>query len=125
MKHVSTTLGAMGFLLALAAMSFTVKHTPASGSTVTSSNPAAKKARDVLYYFYDQNDNYVDHATAIDEEYRLEDIYFVLVDQNPSGGDPLEYGYVMPGKPHTGFIDCFLYGHFGDLTNSRAKAPHR
>ncbi|HVU95475.1 MAG TPA: hypothetical protein VHE34_09630 [Puia sp.] len=125
MKRLSTALGALVFLLALTAMSFTAKHTPSSRSTITSSKPAAKKARDVAYYFYDLNDNYVDHATAADEEYRLENIYFVLVDQNPSGGDNLEYGYVMPGKPHTGFVDCFLYGHFGSLAYSNAKVAHR
>ena len=121
MKHLSTTLGAMAFLFALAAMSFTVKHPPASGSAAKSSSPAIKKARDVYYYFYDLNDNYVDHATAAQEEYRLENIYYVLVDQNSMGGDLLEEGYVMPGKPHTGFVDCFLYGHFGSLTNNQAN----
>jgi len=121
MKRLSFALGALIFVMALTAMSFTAKHTPSSRSMITSPKPAAKKARDVAYYFYDLNDNYVDHATAADEEYRLENIYFVLVDQNSGGGDLLENGYVMPGKPHTGFVDCFLYGHFGSLAVNKAK----
>jgi hypothetical protein len=121
MKRLSTALGAMAFLLALAAMSFTVKHTPASKSTATPTKHAAQKARDTYYYFYDVNDNYVDHNTTINEEYRLENIYGVLVDENSGGGDLLEEGYVMPGKPHTGFVDVFLYGHFGSLTINKRK----
>jgi hypothetical protein len=124
MKHVSTALGAGAFVLALVAMSFTAKHTPASNSTTTPPNHATQKARDVSYYFYDNNDNYVEHATAAQKEYNLEVIYQVLVDENSIGGDQLELGYVMPGKPHTGFPDIFLYGHFGSLTNSAAKTNH-
>jgi len=121
MKHVSTTLGALAFFLALATMSFTVKHTPASKSTATPTKPATQNARDTYYYFYDVNDNYVIHNTTISEEYRLENIYGVLVDENSGGGDLLEEGYVMPGKPHTGFPDVFLYGHFGSLTIKKGK----
>jgi hypothetical protein len=123
MKHVSTFLGAGAFLLALVAMSFTVKHTPVTPSTPSSSKPATQKARDIYYYFYDVNDNYVDYNTATDETYRLENLYYVYVDQNSEGADLLENGYVMPGKPHTGWVDVFLYGHFGFLTNSKANHP--
>ena len=125
MKRLSSLIGAGAFILALAAMSFTVKHTPASKSTATPTKPATQKARDTYYYFYDVNDNYVIHNTTIDEEDRLENIYGVLVDENSGGGDLLEEGYVMPGKPHTGFPDVFLYGHFGSLTKSNAKGARR
>jgi len=121
MKHVSTALGTGALLLALFAMSFTIKNTPASKPTITPAEHATQKARDVFYYFYDNNDSFVDHNTAAEEEYRLEDIYGVLVDENSIGGDQLELGYVMPGKPHTGFPDVFLYGHFGTLTRGANK----
>lgn len=113
MKRLSIMLGSLAFLLALTAMSFTVKRTPASKPITKPVKHAANKARDVAYYFYDNNDNYVTHATAAQEEYRLEVIYQVIVDENSAGGDQLELGYVIPGKPHMGFPDIFLYGHFG------------
>jgi hypothetical protein len=97
------------FIAALSAMGFTGKPIAPSKAATPS---ATQNHRDVNYYFYDNDDNYTNFATAITEEGRLEGIYGVYVDENSIGGTLLEEGYVMPGEPHTGFPDIFLYGHF-------------
>ena len=104
MKRLSISLLALSFLLVLLTMGFTKKPTHAARPS--------QKIRDVGYYFYNNSDNFVDWATADDEAYELEEVYNVLVDQNSIGGTLLEEGYVNPGKPHMGFPDVFLYGHF-------------
>lgn len=104
MKRLSISLS-LTFLLALAGMGFMVKPTQVKH--------AQNKTRDIEYYWYDTSDNYVDVAIAADEEWRLENVYGVVVDQNSIGGTLLEKGYVNPGKPHMSFVGCFLYGHFG------------
>lgn len=111
MKRLCIPALALGFLVALSTMGFTSKRaTPPNPA----STPSTANHRDVYYYFYDNNDNYTVNATAISEEYRLENIYYVYVDENSIGGDQLEVGYVNPGKPHMGYPDIFLYGHFGN-----------
>jgi len=104
MYRLSFPLLSAVFLTVLACMGFMAK-------------PVAKplqpqNARDILYYWFDTSDNYVDYATAADEEYNLEVEYGVLVDENPIGGDQLELGYLSPGKPHMELAEAILYGHF-------------
>jgi hypothetical protein len=104
MKRLSISLISLAFLLALAGMGFTAKPTGAT--------PKPDKARDILYYWYNTSDTYVDYATVANEEYSLELQYGVLVDENSIGGTLLEKGYVNPGKPHMSFAGSILYGHF-------------
>ena len=108
MKRLSISTLSLFFLLAMAALGFTEKPTGAApaasnASTSTASGTSASIARavataatrqvwDVWYYWYDTSDNYQNFATVADEEYRLEGIYGVYVDQNSVGGTLLEKG---------------------------------
>jgi hypothetical protein len=104
MKRLSIRLLTLGFLLALTGTGFTAKPGAAARP--------AHNTRDIYYYWYDDNDNYVDYNSVYNEEYNLEIEYQVLVDQNPTGGTLLEEGYVDAGKPHMDLPGGMLYGHF-------------
>jgi hypothetical protein len=129
MKHLRTTGMMLIFGAILVCMSFTTKRTTPANAALTRANnpsamalhPSAKTSasrihtnhKDVFYYFYDTTDTYVENATADHEEVVLMNATGVLVDENSVGGTLLEEGYTIPGKPHMGFPDIFLYAHFG------------
>ena len=111
MKRLSISLPALSFVLAFLSL------TAIAWSNTHAAHPAkaaypAKTARDITYYWYNTSDNYVGYNTLSAEEFRLEGIYGVPVDDNSAGGTLLEKGYVNFGTPHMGFADEILSAHY-------------
>ncbi|HEY6902571.1 MAG TPA: hypothetical protein VI233_18060, partial [Puia sp.] len=92
---------------AAASRTATASHAVAAVPTAT----AATIRQNTHYYWFLSGDVYDGFNTIPVEISRMEDLFGVTCDTNPTGGTLVAKGYVMPFVPHLFFPSAFIYSH--------------